>query len=181
MREEEGHTGKDVMFLAIADDVFMLGLHDDIVPAFATLKHELSVDGLELQGSKTAFYSNSSNALTQVGASIAAGRLEGRTQADGMVVSGVPISNKRQFVEDFVKDRVERYCQLSMFCVQLPPSEAFRAFRDCVKPMWDHLHRSGTTLGLTGSGTFDKLERLSQVIGDYASNFNSRMFEKLDD
>lgn len=58
----------------------------------------------------------------------------------------------------------------------MQPSVAVAIYRSCIQPMWEHLWRSGSLLGMQGGGKLKRLERLEVVFADTITRFDSRIY-----
>jgi len=167
----------NVIILAIADDSFLLGTRENVAACLATLEMEVSKDNLTLQPTKTAFYSPSEATRGALHADVAAGRLAGRVQDEGIVVAGIPISRTRGFTEAFVEKRLLETGKLVLQVSHCKPSVAVAIYRTCIQPMWEHLYRSGCLMGMEQGGRMQKLEQIEGAFGDWVCSFNSRLYE----
>ena len=167
----------DVLALAIADDVFLLGEPEQVIACLATLGEECEKDNLTLQPTKTEFYSPTAAVCDALQKEIDENRLEGRVSREGIVVAGIPVSRTRGFTEEFVDARIKETAELVMRCILLPAPVAMLIYRQCIQTKWEHLWRSGCLLGLELGGKLQKLERLEQVFTDYISSFESTIYE----
>jgi len=163
-----------VLVLAYADDVFLVGATDDVLTAMDRLERELSKVSLRLNPEKTSYYSRSKGTCDSVERKLSRKEINGELERDGIVVAGVPIAKDPKFTSDFLQKRILLTAERILACLELPIRPAYGCYQACVKSLWQHIWRSGATLGMSRDTTGQvvaKLEQLSQIFMDYLVQF----------